>query len=295
MIFIAESGSTKCDAVFLKENGEELCRINTMGFNPYFHTSSFISETMAKIPEVSKYGASVTRVFFYGAGCSSPQLNAIVIQGLSAVFPEADVLVDHDLKACAYATYQGESSISCILGTGSNSVFFDGVNIHEEVPALGYILGDEGSASYLGKKLLAAFLYKQLPSEIHTDFEATYGITKDEIISKVYKDPNANVSLASFAPFFSKHIHNPFMWEIVFTGFRLFLQTHALCYPNAREVKVNFVGSIAYYFCSILEDAVAHLDLNMGIIIQKPLDGLIGYHLNFILNQSGEPKTAQLS
>ncbi len=292
MIFIAESGSTKCDAVFLHEDGREVCRLHTMGFNPYFHTSSFISVELSKAKEVAQYGNAVTKVFFYGAGSSSPTLNSIVAAGLKQVFPNAHILVDHDLKACAYATYKGEPAISCILGTGSNSVYFDGKEISEEVPALGYILGDEGSASYLGKKLVAAYLYKQLPAQIAADFENTYKLSKDDIIQKVYKQPNANVALASFAPFVSKHIEHPIIWEMVFTGFRLFLQTHALCYANAREVPINFVGSIAHHFSEILEDAVAHLDLKMGAIIQKPLNGLINYHLAYILCTPKSVKTA---
>jgi N-acetylglucosamine kinase-like BadF-type ATPase len=285
MIFIAESGSTKCDAVFVKEDGTEIARINTMGFNPFFHTAAFIQRELSTVAEINTYGPQVSQVFFYGAGCSSPALNSIVAKGLEKAFPNASILVDHDLKSCAYATYRGEPAISCILGTGSNSVYYDGNSISEEVPALAYILGDEGSASYLGKKLLAAYLYKQLPAAIHQDFDATYGLRKDEILDQVYTKPHANVFLASFAPFFSKHIEHPFIWEIVFSGFRNFLQTHALCYPNAREVKLNFVGSIAHYFQDVLEDAVNHLDLQMGVVVQKPLDGLIQYHLEYIIGK----------
>lgn len=284
MIFIAESGSTKCDAVFIREDKTEVVRLNMMGFNPFFHSSAFISSEISKVLEIGQYGKEVTHVFFYGAGCSSPHLNAIVKKGLSPAFPNAQILVDHDLKSCAYATYNGKPSISCILGTGSNSVLYDGETITEEVPALAYILGDEGSASYLGKKLLSAYLYKQLPTEVYDDFTETYQIGKDEIFENVYGKPNANVYLAGFAPFYSKHKQNPFLWEIVFNGFREFLQTHALCYKNARDMEVNFVGSIAYYFQDILEDAVNHLGLNMGTVIQKPLDGLIDYHFNYILN-----------
>lgn len=288
MIFIAESGSTKCDAVFVKEDGSEVTRINTMGFNPFFHTSAFIQQELSTVAEINTYGSEVTRVFFYGAGCSSPALNKIVAKGLEKAFPNADILVDHDLKSCAYATYGGNPAISCILGTGSNSVYYDGKTISEEVPALAYILGDEGSASYLGKKLLAAYLYKHLPQVIHDDFADTYNLSKDEILDSVYTKPNANVFLAGFAPFYSKHIDHPFMWEIVFTGFRNFLQTHALCYPNAREVELNFVGSIAYYFKDVLEAAVNHLDLRMGNIVQKPLDGLIKYHLEYIIGKEAK-------
>ncbi len=276
----------------MRPDGKEVARVNTMGFNPYFHTAAFIRKEVARVPEIQRFGKEVSKVFFYGAGCSSPSLNAIVAEGLQEAFPNAEILVDHDLKSCAYATYNGEPNISCILGTGSNSVYFDGKEISEEVPALAYILGDEGSGSYLGKKLLAAYLYKQLPPSIQEDFEQTYTLRRDEIMEHVYARPHANVYLAGFAPFFSKHIKHPYMWEIVFTGFRTFLEIHALCYPNARAVELNFVGSIAYHFKDVLEDAAEHLDLKMGIVVQKPLDGLIAYHFNYLLRSPSTIKMA---
>lgn len=286
MILIAESGSTKCDAVFLDQSGKEISRFRMMGFNPYFHQSSFITEQALLVEEIAKYRIETSHVFFYGAGCSSPSLNQIISKGLGPVFPSAKILVDHDLKACAYATYNGEPSISCILGTGSNSVYFDGENISEEVPALAFILGDEGSASYIGKKLISSFLYKKMPSDLAEDFYASYGLDKDTVIDKVYAKPHANVFLGSLSPFAHKHIKNPFVRNIVADGFQQFLETHVLCYPNAAEVEVNFVGSIAYHFQDILEELMADLNLKLGRIIRRPLDGLINYHLTQLPNSN---------
>ena len=126
MIYLAESGSTKCDAVFLSDNGEEIKRIRTIGFNPYFHDRHFVADEIQKVEEVSAMGAEVTQVYFYGAGCSSLELNEEVAIGLKAGFPNAEIFVDHDLRASAYATWNDEPQITCILGTGSNCVYYDG-------------------------------------------------------------------------------------------------------------------------------------------------------------------------
>lgn len=278
MIYLAESGSTKCDALFLTNEGEEVIRFKTMGFNPYFHSADLIHRELSKVPEVIEYADQVDHVFFYGAGCSAPRLNAIVEDGLSQVFQSAQVRVNHDLVAAGYATYSGEPAITCILGTGSNSVFFDGENIREEVPALAFILGDEGSASYFGKRVVADYLYKKMPAAAREDFYHTYQLTKDNIIDRVYNKPGANVFLANFAPFVSRHIDSPYFQEMVHQGFRDFIETHVLCYPEADEVPVHFVGSVAYHLSDILMMEIDRAGLKAGNIVQKPLEGLIEYH-----------------
>ncbi|MGB1647045.1 MAG: ATPase, partial [Crocinitomicaceae bacterium] len=167
------------------------------GFNPYFHSAEDISREISQHPDLILLADQIEHIYFYGAGCSSKKLNKIVENGLSTVFPSAKILVDHDLLACAYATYDGEPGISCILGTGSNSCFFDGKNLVEEVPALGYVLGDEGSGSYFGKYLLSSYLYKRLTEEINDAFEKKYNLSNATIVDKVYKECNANVYIAS--------------------------------------------------------------------------------------------------
>ena len=162
MILIAESGSTKTDWVLVDENNQKTI-YKTMGFNPFFHNEIIISNNIRQNSQLYDATKNAKKVFFYGAGCSSPEMNQIIRNALGSVYLNADISVDHDLLACALATYEDEPSISCIIGTGSNSCYFDGKNIREEVPALGYVLGDEGSGSYYGKKLLRDYLYNQLP------------------------------------------------------------------------------------------------------------------------------------
>ena len=160
MIFIIESGSTKSDWVLIDDKNNQSF-YKTIGFNPYFHSSAIIDSEIRKNAELIALVDEIDRIYFYGAGCSSEELNNIVHNGLSSVFTSAKIIVEHDLLACAYATYDGSPGISCILGTGSNSCYFDGNDLIEEVPALGYVLGDEGSGSYFGKFLLSSYLYNK--------------------------------------------------------------------------------------------------------------------------------------
>ena len=282
MILIAESGSTKCDWVALNPDGSEYKRFSTMGFNPYFHSAPFIREELSSNAVVSNINGSVDFVYFYGAGASSESLKDIIHDGLKQVFVNATINVDHDLVASAYSTYTGEPAITCILGTGSNSCYFDGETVSDEVPALAYILGDEGSASFIGKRLVSDFLYKRLPEEMAVDFFDTYGLDKDEIFTSVYNKPNANVYLASFSRFAGKHMEHPYVKMIVREGFAKFADIHIGCFGNATEVPVHFVGSVGAIFHEILEEVLEERGFRLGQIMRKPVDGLIKYHLKYL-------------
>ncbi len=279
MLLIADSGSTKCDWMLVNKN-EEKTAFNTMGFNPFFHNEEIISSELRK-SELNQFAAEVKFVFFFGAGCSSKEMKRIVERGLQAIFTKATIYVDHDLVASAFATYDGRPGISCIMGTGSNSSFFDGDILSEEIPALGYILGDEGSGSYYGKKILQLFLYKKLPKNLQEDFQHTYNIGKNEIFENTYRKPNANVYLASFMKFVSDHRNDPFIKEMVHCGMKDFMQTHVMCFKYYKEVPVNFIGSVAFYFEDILREAAAELGITVGNVIQRPIDGLVTYYLKF--------------
>ncbi len=286
LILIAESGSTKCDWIAVERSRKEYIRFSSMGFNPYFHSSSFIEQTLRENPDVGEWSKRVEKIFFYGAGCSSPKLNRIVLEGLRPVFSSAEIEVDHDLYSAAYATYRGVPEIACILGTGSNSVYFDGCTLREEVPALAYILGDEGSASWLGKRLLSQFLYKKLPAPLEQALKDDFELTKERIVEAVYNRPNANVWLASFSRLLGQHADLPWVESTVLEGFRLFRDIHVLCYPEARAVEVNFVGSVAWHFKGILETVLAEEGLRLGQVVARPLDGLVDFH--FAHKQIGE-------
>ncbi len=284
MILIADSGSTKCDWVVLNNQGEVVMRPFTMGFNPYFHSDSIISTAIKQNQELYAICDEVTHIFFYGAGCSSPDLCDTVKRALRVIFENAEILVDHDLIAAAYATYTGEPAIACILGTGSNSCFFDGEGVREEVPALGYKLGDEGSGSYFGKKLLAMFLYKQLPAHIHEAFEKKYGLTMKTVIENVYNRPHANVYLASFVRFISDYKNEEPFQTILKEGMKEFMKTHVCCFSEHKEVPVHFIGSVAYYYQEAIQAAAGELGITLGQIIRKPIDNIVSYHTENLIN-----------
>lgn len=283
MYFIVESGSTKSDWVLLESKSKKNI-YSTIGFNPYFHSSTQIENEIRKNVALTEIAPFIKGIYFYGAGCSSEHLNKIVSTGLRSVFNDAEIIVDHDLLACAYATYTGKPVISCILGTGSNSCYFDGKNLKEKVPALGYILGDEGSGSYFGKQLIANYLYHRLPKELSNDFYATYHLEKDLLIDRIYKQPNANVFIASFMPFIAKHKDHEYIQQMVREGFKKFMDIHVCCFENYKEVEVNFVGSISEIFEKQLQEAASVFGINIGRIIRRPVDSLVQYHLDYVLN-----------
>jgi N-acetylglucosamine kinase-like BadF-type ATPase len=282
MKLIVESGSTKADWALVDEGGNIAATFDTMGFNPFFHASEFIGKEIRKNSALTNTAPNVNEVYFYGAGCSSDHYKQIVAHGLMLVFTKASIYVDHDLVAAAYSTYKGKACISCIIGTGSNSCYFDGHTLHEEVPALAYILGDEGSGSYLGKRLLADYLYKKLPQEIADDFEGSYILSKAIIFENVYQKPHANVYLASFTPFINKHKSHPHFHQMVYNGMKLFLQNHVCCFPNYQNIPIHFVGSVAYHFSEVLEEAAKDLGITISSIIKHPIEHLVAYHVNYL-------------
>lgn len=274
MILCADSGSTKTQ--WLTQNKE---LIETIGFNPQFHTVESILQALNHQPELERIKSQITQVFFYGAGCSNKARNEIVAQSLSQFFSSATVFVDHDLIAAAFATFDGRPCISCILGTGSNSCFFDGKEIIENVPALGYVLGDEGSGSWLGKELLKKFLYHQLPEKTNRLLQEKYAADKETIFQKVYRQPHANVYLASFAKVLSETEDTAFASELVTRGFTEFFHYHIACYENHKELPVHFVGSLAFHFKNELKKVADQFGVALGVIDRAPIYKLLDYHL----------------
>jgi glucosamine kinase len=287
MLLIADSGSTKCDWVLVKD-GKPFKRFSTMGFNPYFHNEAVISGTLRRKQPLYDHMEEITQAFFYGAGCSTPELQQVVARALYSVLPAARVYVGHDLEAAAYATYTGEPGIACILGTGSNSCFFDGVTVREEVPALAYILGDEGSGAWYGKRLLADFLYKRLPAAMAEGLRSEFQLDRDAIMDNVYMRPHANVYLASFMRFISSFKDEQYVQDLIFEGNTVFMKTHVCCFAEYKEVPTHFVGSVAYFFSDILHQAAASLHVHVGQIEKQPINGLVNYHLEHHKEFSGE-------
>jgi N-acetylglucosamine kinase-like BadF-type ATPase len=276
MILIGTSGSTRCDWQLIQD-GETIRSFKSKGINPYFHSEDTIAETVSSIPEITEFLPDIKVVYMYNAGCASKALQIVVQKAFSRVFRDAHLYVNHDIVAAAFATYDGLPSITAILGTGSNSCYFDGDFVRQEILALDYILGDEGSGSYYGKKLLNQYLYKKLPSHLEQAFREKYPITEFEILENVYMKPYANVYLASYIKFINEYQNDPYFQEMIREGMSLFIDTYIKCYPEFKEVNTHFVGSVAYHFSDILKPVAEDKGIILGKILKRPIKQLVEY------------------
>lgn len=285
MLLIVESGSTKADWMLIKDGIS--IPFSTKGFNPFFHGKEDIILELNDHLELDLIKDQVTDIYFYGAGCSSPELNSRIKAGLSAFFIHANINIGHDLLACALSLYEGKPLIGCILGTGSNSCFYDGKELKEEVPALGYILGDEGSGSYFGKRILADFLYNRLPDVMIKEL-SNAGLSKEKIIENVYMKSDANVYTASFMPVLIKNKELEYCQNLIKEGFTQFINTHIKCYKDFDKVQVSFVGSVASLLKDELEQVCGVEGVQFGKVVRRPLENLVKYHVNNSLIQTEE-------
>lgn len=290
MIAIVDSGSTKSDWVILQEDGSESFRTRTMGFNPYFVNTSEIKKEIEENEDLMKVKNDIHHVYFYGAGCSSEKMNKVVQKALDKVFVNSENLVDHDLLAAAYAAYNGKPAIVCILGTGSNSCYFDGENLHEETPSLSYILGDEGSGNNLGKRVLTSYFLKKMPKHLCRAFYERYELTIEDLTKNVYQNNLANKYLATFSRFVADHKYEPFIQKIVYDSLKEFVENQVLPYPQARNAEINFIGSVAHIYEDTLKTVLSEYYLNFGFAIRKPIDNLVKYHLLYIIPKQSQTK-----
>lgn len=275
MIIIAESGSTKTN--WLTQDKQ---LFETIGFNPMFHNTDFVYREMLKHQTLLAERQKITKVFFYGASCSSDSRNKVISDALRQFFDKAGlIIVDHDLKAAALATYSGKPGIACILGTGSNSCLYNGTELTEVVPAIGYILGDEGGGAWFGKKLLALFCYHLLPPATEALMKDKYELSKERIFEMVYRQPNANRTMAAYTQVLSDSPDKKFISNLVKEGFSEFFKYHVACYKNYRQYPVHFVGSIAFVFKHELEEVAKEYGCKLGIVDRNPVHRLLDWHL----------------
>lgn len=280
MILIADCGSTKIDWCVV-ENGEVKKQVFTSGVNALLMTEEQIRETLALelAQEVAEF--EIESVYYYGAGCLFDDICANVRRAIAANVPTAKTIEVHsDLVAAARALCGDKEGIACILGTGSNSCFWDGEKIADNVSPLGYILGDEGSGAVLGKLLVGDVLKKQLPEELCEKFLKEYDLDRQKIIESVYKKPAANRFLASLSPFLSKNIEEPAIHRLVLNAFKSFFVRNIENYKDYKNYAVSFVGSVAYYYREVLEEAAKAVDIKIGTVIKSPMEGLVKYHSN---------------
>lgn len=273
MKLIADSGSTKT-AWAVVENPNNV--IKTDGINPIFMDSAQIENTL-RTQLTSNIAETITEVYFYGAGCANEEKINIVRAAIQSVFGDIKVEIASDLLGAARGLCGHQSGIACILGTGSNSCLYENDNISWNVPALGFILGDEGSGAVLGKLLMGNIFKNQLPEAVKQDFVQTYGYNMMDVIEKVYRAPLPNRFLASFGPFIAKHKEVPEMKEMITTALESFIIRNVKQYPYTT-MPVSFTGSIAYYFSDILQDLATRHGLTIGKIEKDPLRGLVEFH-----------------
>lgn len=275
---IADSGSTKCEWCLLE--GEHKKTVFTPGMSPYFLSSEQMLGLLQTELMPHLHNKTVEAVYFYGTGLANITHAKAMRKLLQQLFPHASIQVEHDLLAAARATCGVQKGVACILGTGSNSCYFNGKKIVKNNPGLGFILGDEGSGAYLGKKVLQYYLYNTFDKDLRARFDAKFVTTPKEILENVYMKPLPNRYLASFALFLSENRGHYMIENILEDGLNDFFFTHLCKYNESWTMPIHFVGGIAYGFRDVLQLLCANYEFELGKIFRNPMEGLVQYHKN---------------
>ena len=273
---IADSGSTKTEWCVMKDKKRNI--FITQGLSPYFVTREQIEKVLRESVVPFTNTKPVNEIYFYGTGCKNPANIKTVRKAFNTIFPEAYVVVDNDLSGAAKALCGYEKGIACILGTGSNSCYYNGKKIVKNSPGIGYILGDEGSGAYLGKKVIQHFLYDIFDDDLRARFDAKFLTNGNEILNAVYTQPLPNRYLASFAIFLAENRGHATIEKIINEGLNDFFTTHVIKYKESKKLPIHFTGSIAYGFKDILAQLCKVYQLKLGAVLKNPMDGLVKYH-----------------
>lgn len=275
MKLIAESGSTRTEWVLVEDNNL-IQRAFTEGLNPFFQTRREISRSVRLgLPELF-FKKKLEQVYFYGAGCSSHEKKNILGASLVAQF-KTPIQVESDLLAAARGLFKCEAGIACILGTGSNSCFYDGKIIAKNVKAGGYILGDEGSGAVMGKQFLSDVLKGLAPKDITNDFYDKFRINANEVMESVYNRPFPNRFLATVSYFLADYLNEDYVYNLITSNLRSFF-TRNVCQYDYQNYPVRFVGSLAYHYADLLREIAKEFVINLQVIEETPINGLIEYH-----------------
>jgi N-acetylglucosamine kinase-like BadF-type ATPase len=279
MKLLVDSGSTKADWISIDDNGKVLFTTQSLGLNPEVLD---IAEIIARLEDkfdISHNKNNVSNLFFYGAGCGTDRMKLFLTKVFEEYFPNAAVVVHEDTYAAVYATTpKNEKAIVSILGTGSNCSYFDGVVLHQKVQSLGYIAMDDCSGNRFGRHLLRAYYFNKMPAHLAKAFEKEYNVEPDYIKNNLYKEPNPNAYLATFAKFLIKHKDEDLCKAFIFAEMEDFVENYIKQFDNCTEVPVHFVGSIAFYLKDELEMVLNKHGIRVGNVLRRPIDGLIAYH-----------------
>lgn len=282
MILIADGGSTKADWIAINRDQSEAFRVRTLGLNPAVISEEELNDRIVHMFQLVQVKDEVTEVYFYGAGCGTPKPSKILKNILQTIFVNAKIQVAEDMLAAVYAATGLEPAIVCILGTGSNSCYWDGEKVHMKTASLGYVLMDEASGNYFGKLLLRAYYYDTMPKYIAKKFEEDFNLDADEIKQNLYRTANPNMYLASFAKFMFDFKEEKYIKRLIKKGFQEFFKYRILPFQKTVETPLYFIGSIAFYFREILEKIAKKNHLEVTGVIQRPIDNLLEYHRNKI-------------
>lgn len=282
MILIADGGSTKADWIALDASKKEIFRVRTLGLNPAVVPQDELNNRIVNMFQLINIKDEVEEIHFYGAGCGTPKPVAILKEVMESIFINAKISIAEDMLAAVYAASGKAPAIVCILGTGSNSCYFDGEKMHMKVASLGYSLMDEASGNYFGKQLVRDFYYGKMPKRISEEFEKQFNLDADFIKFNLYRQPNPNMYLATFAKFMFEFKDDKYVKKIIKKGFQEFFKYRILPYQATEETPIYFIGSIAFYFRDILEKVAKKNGLQITDIIQRPIDNLLEFHKKHI-------------
>ena len=279
MILIADSGSTKANWCLVAQNGE-LAHFTTEGYNPHFVDENYIINSLTKsLPDYINH-QEIEEINFYGSGCMAGK-TVIVESALHSLFKSAKVNAFVDLLAAARALLWNEPGFAAILGTGTNTCIYDGKQITHNIDSLGYMLGDEGSGSYIGKKILQDYMRGYMPETLSEKFNETTGLSFDEIMDRVYTQPMANRFCAGFTRFANENIDTPYFHDLVKNAFVDFFNNLVSRYPGYQNYSFNCLGSIGFYFKDILEEVATSFGMRTDKIIRSSMEELVKYHLQY--------------
>ena len=279
MILIADSGSTKCSWALCDIHGTLIKEFMTIGFNPYFIDKNNILKELEK-SNLTKYSKKIKEVFFYGAGCSSKDKNNIIKESLHSFFINSRIIVKHDIDAACYAMYNGNPNITCILGTGSNSCFYDGENIIENAPSLGFLIGDEASGNYFGKKVISLYFNKVMSEDLKLSFESGFESNLSIIKENIYNNNRSNVYLSKYFPFITENKNHPIIQDLIHTALNDFFSLHVCCFKDYMNLEINFIGSVSYFLSEEINTIAKKYNCKIGGIVKNPINNLINFHFN---------------
>lgn len=277
MILIADSGSTKTSWC-MTDGKASLWEHTSEGINPYFQNREQIQASVSNIREALPVGLNISNIFYYGSGCGSAQNKKLMHEVFTALFPAVEAEVHTDLMGASRAACGREEGIAAILGTGSNSCFYNGEDIIKNNPSLGFILGDEGSGAYIGKKFIEDFLNGYLPETLSKDFVSKYQLNKDAILEAVYKKPYPNRFLASFVKYLSIHKQDDYVHQLIEASLEAFVVKNVFKYDRCHELSLNCVGSIAFNFRDLLQKVCSEKGIHLGKVLESPLEQIAAFH-----------------